>query len=284
MRMIVIASLSAALVAPATAREVNHYHAHAIKRHSADYHVARHHVRYASRHAYRARYVRLGYDPYATGWESSQPAYRSMDMTPAWSNDDGWYGRSNRRNAGYGPALDGIIARHAAANGVPLELARRVVARESGGNPRAVSRGNYGLMQIRQGTARAMGYSGSASGLLDPETNLTYAMRYLAGAYRAAGGNHNRAVALYARGYYYEAKRQGWSPYEGSGYGSYASARSPQDETYGANAAWHQPRRHFERQQQGAWAESTPGDWWQGPDMQATPARIARPVHRRSRR
>jgi soluble lytic murein transglycosylase-like protein len=38
-------------------------------------------------------------------------------------------------------------------------------------------------------------------------------VRYLAGAYRAAGGNHNRAVAYYAGGYYYAAKRQGFSPY-----------------------------------------------------------------------
>ena len=78
---------------------------------------------------------------------------------------------------------------------------RRVIRRESGGNPRAVHAGNYGLMQIRLGTARAMGYGGSASGLLDPSVNMTYAMRYLAGAYRAAGGNESRAVALYARGY-----------------------------------------------------------------------------------
>ena len=38
---------------------------------------------------------------------------------------------------------------------------------------------------------------------------MTYAVKYLAGAYRAAGGNHDRAVALYARGYHDVAKRQG---------------------------------------------------------------------------
>jgi soluble lytic murein transglycosylase-like protein len=97
---------------------------------------------------------------------------------------------------------------------VPQSLVDRVILRESGGNPRAVSHGNYGLMQIRLSTARAMGYTGSAAGLLDPQTNMTYAVRYLAGAYRAAGGNEARAIALYSRGYYYEAKRQGFSPYE----------------------------------------------------------------------
>ena len=84
---------------------------------------------------------------------------------------------------------------------MPVSLVHRVIMRESRYNPRAVSKGNYGIMQIRLGTARAMGYSGSAAGLLDAGTNMTYAVRYLAGAYRAAGGNESRAVALYARGY-----------------------------------------------------------------------------------
>lgn len=99
-------------------------------------------------------------------------------------------------------AYESMIAQHASANGVPPSLIHRVIMRESRYNPRAVSAGNYGLMQIRLGTARAMGYTGSAAGLLDAETNMTYAVRYLAGAYHAAGGNESRAVALYARGYY----------------------------------------------------------------------------------
>ena len=107
----------------------------------------------------------------------------------------------------------GVIAAQAQANGVPVSLVHRVIMRESRYNARAVSAGNYGLMQIRLGTARALGYRGSAEGLLDPATNLTYAIRYLAGAYRAAGGNESRAAALYARGYYSEAKRRGLSPY-----------------------------------------------------------------------
>jgi hypothetical protein len=105
--------------------------------------------------------------------------------------------------AGFGEQsqLHSMAEQAASANGIPVSLVERVISRESGGNSRAVSRGNYGLMQIRLGTARAMGYAGSAQGLLDPATNVTYAVRYLAGAYRAAGGNESRAVALYARGY-----------------------------------------------------------------------------------
>jgi soluble lytic murein transglycosylase-like protein len=105
--------------------------------------------------------------------------------------------------------LDALIARHAAANNVPVELVRRVITRESRGNPRAVSQGNYGLMQIKLGTARAMGYRGNAAGLLDADTNMTYAVKYLAGAYHAADGNANRAVHYYAAGYYYAAKSKG---------------------------------------------------------------------------
>lgn len=105
--------------------------------------------------------------------------------------------------------LDTLIARHAAANNLPEDLVRRVIKRESGGNPRVVSAGNYGLMQIKLATARSMGYTGSAAGLLDADTNMTYAVKYLAGAYRVAGGNSNRAVHYYAAGYYYAAKTKG---------------------------------------------------------------------------
>jgi soluble lytic murein transglycosylase-like protein len=106
--------------------------------------------------------------------------------------------------------LDALVAAHAAANGVPATLVHRVIIRESRYNPRIVGKGGaMGLMQIKAATARGVGYGGSAAGLLDPETNLTYAVRYLAGAYRLAGGNHDRAVSYYARGYYYAAKGKG---------------------------------------------------------------------------
>jgi soluble lytic murein transglycosylase-like protein len=98
-------------------------------------------------------------------------------------------------------AYSALVQRHAAAHGLPPSLVHRVIMRESRYNPRAVSKGNYGMMQIRLGTARAMGYTGSAAGLLDANTNMTYAVKYLAGAYRAAGGNPDRAVSLYASGY-----------------------------------------------------------------------------------
>ncbi|WP_262269826.1 MULTISPECIES: lytic transglycosylase domain-containing protein [Microvirga] len=105
--------------------------------------------------------------------------------------------------------IDALVAQHAKAHGIPETLVHRIIRRESGYNPRASNAGNLGLMQIRYATARGMGYKGTVSGLLDANTNLTYAVPYLANAYRVAGGNQDRAVALYAGGYYYEAKRKG---------------------------------------------------------------------------
>ena len=97
--------------------------------------------------------------------------------------------------------LKAIVAKHAAANGVPFSLADAVVRIESRYNPRAANAGNYGLMQIRPQTARGMGYSGSASGLLDAETNAKYAMKYLGEAYRLAGGDTCRTVMKYQSGH-----------------------------------------------------------------------------------
>ena len=86
---------------------------------------------------------------------------------------------------------------------------RRVVKRESNFNPKAYNRGHYGLMQIKPATARTMGYRGEPAGLLDAETNLIYAVKYLRGAYLVANGDHDRAVRFYAAGDYYDAKRRG---------------------------------------------------------------------------
>lgn len=97
--------------------------------------------------------------------------------------------------------IKAIVARHAAANGVPFSLADAVVRVESRYNPRAAHAGNLGLMQIRHQTARGMGYSGSAAGLLDAETNARYAMKYLAQAYRLAGGDTCRTIMKYQSGH-----------------------------------------------------------------------------------
>jgi soluble lytic murein transglycosylase-like protein len=104
---------------------------------------------------------------------------------------------------------DGLVASHASANGVPEALVHRVIVRESRYQPKLVGRGGtIGLMQIKLATARALGYTGDADGLRDPNTNLAYGTKYLAGAYRAANGDHARAMHYYASGYYQAARRQ----------------------------------------------------------------------------
>ena len=103
----------------------------------------------------------------------------------------------------------GLVAAHANANHVPESLVHRVIMRESRYRSGLVGRGGtIGLMQIKLATARGLGYAGDAAGLRDPDTNLTYGVRYLAGAYRAAGGNDARAMHYYAAGYYGATRRQ----------------------------------------------------------------------------
>ena len=92
---------------------------------------------------------------------------------------------------------------------MPEELIRRSIKRESGYNPKARNGPYWGLMQIRVDTARGMGFRGPARGLLDADTNLKYAVAYLANAFVVAGGDTDRALALYAGGYFYEARRKG---------------------------------------------------------------------------
>jgi soluble lytic murein transglycosylase-like protein len=104
---------------------------------------------------------------------------------------------------------EAMVAQHAKANDVPESLVHRIIVRESKYQPHVVSKGNIGLMQIKLATARGLGYTGTAEGLRDANTNMTYAVKYLAGAWRTANGNADQAVSYYARGYYYAAKKKG---------------------------------------------------------------------------
>lgn len=115
------------------------------------------------------------------------------------------------------PELDNLIKSYADHYEVPETLVRRVAKRESTLNPKARNGPYWGLMQISHATARGMGYKGEASGLLDAETNLKYAVRYLRGAYMVAKGNEAVADRLYQRGYYYDAKRAGMLEMTGLG-------------------------------------------------------------------
>jgi soluble lytic murein transglycosylase-like protein len=99
---------------------------------------------------------------------------------------------------------DQMIAREAKIHGVPETFVHRIVMRES----RLVHNHCFGLLQIKYATARGMGYRGDAWGLLDASINLTYAVPYLANAYRLADGSEDRAMALFRGGYYDVAKHK----------------------------------------------------------------------------
>jgi soluble lytic murein transglycosylase-like protein len=216
-------------------------------------HSIHHRYRFARQHLEPVRAENFAPGLYAYAPDAYAPAFetRETNLRRNTLRQNDW-GQNNRSQSGWSQnnfnqstPLDGMAAAQASANGVPVSLVERVIKRESGGNPRAVSRGNYGLMQIRLGTARAMGFTGSAAELLDPQVNMTYAVRYLAGAYRAAGGNENRAVALYASGYYYQAKAQGFSPYAAeasSGFAAYRPVAFQTDETFGNTAPIYRAR------------------------------------------
>lgn len=105
--------------------------------------------------------------------------------------------------------LDALIARYARKYDIPESLMHRVIRRESNYNPLARNGPYYGLMQIHPQTARTMGYRGAPEGLLDAETNLKYAGKYLRGAWLVSRGDPDKAIMWYSRGYYYEAKRMG---------------------------------------------------------------------------
>ena len=104
--------------------------------------------------------------------------------------------------------LRGLINQYADLYEVPRPLVHKVIQRESDYRPAARNGPYYGLMQILPATARNMGFRGKPSDLLDAETNLKWAAKYLRGAWLVSDGDMDEAVQWYARGYYYEARNR----------------------------------------------------------------------------
>lgn len=95
-----------------------------------------------------------------------------------------------------------IVDRHATEAGVPAGLARAVVRVESEWDVSLTgSVGEIGLMQIRPETAREIGYRGTDAALYEPETNIRWGMKYLAGAYKLAGGDLCQTALKYQAGH-----------------------------------------------------------------------------------
>jgi soluble lytic murein transglycosylase-like protein len=105
--------------------------------------------------------------------------------------------------------LRGQINKWADHYEVPRELVHKLAIRESTHRPWAKNPPYYGLLQILPATARSMGFSGNVNELLNADTNLEFAGKYLRGAWLLADGNQDRAIFLYAKGYWPEAKAAG---------------------------------------------------------------------------
>ncbi|WP_246485595.1 lytic transglycosylase domain-containing protein [Aminobacter carboxidus] len=106
--------------------------------------------------------------------------------------------KAAKANAPYGE----IVARYASSYGVPVSLAHAVISVESNYRPNARgSAGEIGLMQIKPATARMMGYSGSAKGLFNPETNIKFGLKYLAKAHELSGGTTCGTILRYNAGH-----------------------------------------------------------------------------------
>ncbi len=95
-----------------------------------------------------------------------------------------------------------IISSYASSYGVPFALANAVVRVESNYRPNMTgSAGEIGLMQIKLETARGLGYTGSRQALYNPETNIQWGMKYLAGAHKLGNGTTCGTILRYNAGH-----------------------------------------------------------------------------------
>ncbi len=125
-------------------------------------------------------------EPVAEAWKDEPAAKQVARLSAAAKTDSG---------------LKSLIMRYASENNIPFSLADAVVRIESRYNARARNGVNVGLTQINVQTAQALGYNGPVSGLFDAETNLRYGLKYLAQAYKLAGGDTCGTILRYQAGH-----------------------------------------------------------------------------------
>ncbi len=131
-------------------------------------------------------------------------------------------GRRNRASWSYTPAdttalidkvrgkWESVISAVCDRFGVDKDLVTAVIARESAGNPHAISpKGAKGLMQLMDGTARDMGVGSSFS----PVDNITGGVKYLKNMLESFNGDEKLALASYNAGPGAVKKYNGIPPY-----------------------------------------------------------------------
>jgi soluble lytic murein transglycosylase-like protein len=95
-----------------------------------------------------------------------------------------------------------LVERESSAFGLPPALVDAIMAVESRYNPASIGLdGEVGLMQLMPPTARMLGFTGSLAELAAPEVNVHYGTKYLAGAWRLAGGDLCTAAMKYRAGH-----------------------------------------------------------------------------------
>jgi soluble lytic murein transglycosylase-like protein len=102
--------------------------------------------------------------------------------------------------------FDDVLYPIAAAHGVDPALVKAIIGAESEFNPDAqgdagLGGGSMGLMQVNLATAQGMGFTGTASDLLDPNLNIEFGTRILEGALQQANGDPAAAASIYNGGY-----------------------------------------------------------------------------------
>lgn len=121
-----------------------------------------------------------------------RPAWLDLPA-PAAALDGATSGRAR-----YLPLIEAEASRH----GLPAAVADAVMRVETGYRLGLIGRdGERGLMQVMPPTAAMLGFRGTAEELAEPETNIRLGVRYLAGAWRLAGGDLCRALMKYRAGH-----------------------------------------------------------------------------------
>lgn len=135
---------------------------------------------------------------------------------------------------------DALVDAAAQGYGVPANLVRGVIARESQFNARAIrgepqmADASRGLMQLLYSTAQGLGFNGQPDDLFTPGVNVPLGVRYLAEQYRLAK-NWAGAVSAY---------NGGWRPGLGFGRPAVAATRVclARNEKTGECVNWHDVR------------------------------------------